>query len=71
MLPKKENIRVVFDKYFNKEINKLPNRNMNLYKRIVDNDKLSKELKAALFDLIYKELAKGRKKRGSGRYNIN
>jgi type I restriction enzyme R subunit len=50
-----ENVKAVFDKYFNKEMTGLLNSNMDFYKRVVDNDKLREKLKAALFDLLYEE----------------
>ncbi|RLI02650.1 type I restriction endonuclease subunit R, partial [Candidatus Bathyarchaeota archaeon] len=59
----KENVKAVFDKYFNQEMNKLLNNNMNFYKRIVDNEKLRNRLKTALFDLLYSEFNKYRKKK--------
>ena len=59
----KENVKAVFDKYFNQEINKLLNGNMNFYKRIVDNEKLKKKVKSALFDLLYFEFNKYKKKK--------
>jgi len=54
----KENVKAVFDKYFNKEMTKLLNSNMKFYKRIVDNEKLKTKLKSALFDLLYFEFNK-------------
>jgi len=62
----KENVKAVFDKYFNKEISKLLNGSMNFYKRIVDNVKLRKRLKADIFDLLYLEYNKMKKKEISG-----
>jgi type I restriction enzyme R subunit len=59
----KENVRAVFDKYFNQEMSKLLNNNMNFYKRIVDNEKLRKRLKADLFDLLYLEYNRIKKKK--------
>ncbi len=58
----KENVKAIFDKYFNQEMNKLLNNNMNFYKRIVDNEKLKKKVKSALFDLLYFEFNKYKKK---------
>lgn len=54
----KENVKAIFDKYFNQEMTDLLNSNMNFYKRIVDNDKLKTKLKTALFDLMYYEFNK-------------
>ena len=51
----KQNVKAVFDKFFNEEMTKLLNSNMKVYKRIVDNDKLRNKLKIALFDLVYFE----------------
>lgn len=50
-----ENVKAVFDKYFNEEMTGLLNSNMEFYKRVVDNEKLREKLKSALFDLIYEE----------------
>ncbi len=58
----KQNVRAVFDKYFNQEMTELLNSNMKFYKRIVDNEKLKKQLKSALFDLLYFEYNKVKKK---------
>ena len=58
----KENVKAVFDRYFNQEVNKLLNRNMNFYKRVVDNEKLRKRLKADIFDLLYLEYNKTKRK---------
>lgn len=57
----KENVKAVFDKYFNLEMTDLLNSNMNFYKRIIDNDKLKNKLKSALFDLLYFEYNKKKK----------
>lgn len=57
----KENVEAVFDKYFNHEMNKLLNNNMNFYKRIVDNEKLRKRLKTDIFNLLYLEYDKMKK----------
>lgn len=65
----KENVKAVFDKYFNQEMNKLLNSNMNFYKRIVDNEKLRKILKTALFDLLYFEFNKYKKKKKHNKNN--
>ena len=57
----KENVKAVFDKYFNQEMTKLLNSNMKFYKRLVDNEKLKTKLKSAIFDLLYFEYNKKRK----------
>jgi type I restriction enzyme, R subunit len=62
----KENVKAVFGKYFNQEMNKLLNGSMNFYKRIVDNVKLRRKLKADIFDLLYLEYNKMKKKEISG-----
>jgi type I restriction enzyme R subunit len=59
----KENVKAVFDKYFNQEMTRLLNSNMKFYKRLVDNEKLKKKLKSALFDLMYFEFNKYKKKK--------
>jgi type I restriction enzyme R subunit len=51
----KENVKAVFDQYFNKEMTHLLKSNMNFYKRVVDNEKLRDQLKAELFKLLYLE----------------
>jgi type I restriction enzyme R subunit len=53
-----ENVKAVFDKYFNQEMTGLLNSNMEFYKRVVDNEKLREKLKSALFDLLYEEFGK-------------
>jgi type I restriction enzyme R subunit len=60
----KQNVKAVFDKYFNQEMIELLNSNMKFYKRIVDNEKLRKQLKSALFELLYFEYNKMKKKSG-------
>lgn len=57
----KENVKAIFDKYFNQEMTRLLNSNMNFYKKLVDNDKLKNKLKSALFDLLYFEYNKKKK----------
>ncbi|MEK6828018.1 MAG: DEAD/DEAH box helicase family protein, partial [Nanoarchaeota archaeon] len=57
----KENVKAVFDKYFNQEMTKLLNSNMKFYKRLVDNEKLKTKLKSAIFDLLYFEYNKKKK----------
>lgn len=57
----KENVKAVFDKYFNQEMTKLLNSNMKFYKRLVDNEKLKTKLKSAIFDLLYFEYNKRKK----------
>jgi type I restriction enzyme R subunit len=51
----KENVKIVFDKFFNEEMTKLLNSNMKFYKKLVDNEKLREKLKSALFDVVYAE----------------
>lgn len=58
----KENVKVIFPKYLDRELSKLLNNNMNFYKRIVDNEKLRKEIESALFELVYFEFNKYKKK---------
>ena len=60
----KDNVKAVFDRFFNEEMVKLLNSNMKFYKRIVDNDKLKRKLKSALFDLVYFEFNKKKKDKG-------
>lgn len=57
----RENVQVVFDKYFNQEMSKLLNSNINFYKRIVDNEKLRERLRTDLFNLLYLEYNKTKK----------
>ncbi|MBN2251618.1 MAG: type I restriction endonuclease subunit R [Candidatus Altiarchaeota archaeon] len=63
----KENVKAVFDKYFNREMTGLLNSDMNFYKKIMDNEKLRNRLKNTLFDLIYLEYNKLLKAEGSKR----
>ena len=53
-----ENVKAVFEKYFDREMTELLNSNMDFYKRVVDNDKLRNTLKLALFDLLYEDYPK-------------
>lgn len=53
-----ENVKAVFDKYFNEEMTGLLKSNMNFYKRVVDNENLRNKLKTALFNLLYDEFNK-------------
>ena len=57
----KENVKAVFDRYFNDEMTKLLNSNMKFYKRLVDNEKLKSRLKTSLLDLVYFEYKKNKK----------
>jgi len=59
----KENVKAVFDKYFWKEIGNLLRNNHGLYKKLIDNDKLRKKLKDSIFDLLYFEFNKYKKKK--------
>jgi len=59
----KENVKAIFDKYFNQELHKLLSSNIAFYKRVVDNEKLQKSLKIALFDLLYFEYDKLKRKK--------
>jgi len=58
----KENVKAVFDKYFNEEMTHLLKSNMNLYKRVVDNEKLRNNLKSALFEWLYEEYRESKRK---------
>ena len=58
----KENVKVVFEKYFSMEMTKLLNNNMKFYKKLVDNDKLRQRLKTALFEMVYSEYLSLKKK---------
>lgn len=57
----RENVKAIFDKFFNEEMVDLLENNMNFYKRVVDIDKLREKLKATLFDLLYMEFENSRK----------
>ncbi len=57
----KQNVKAIFDEYFNQEMTKLLHSNMTFYKRIVDNDKLRTQLKTALLELVYFEYRKNKK----------
>ena len=59
----KENVEIVFPKFFNYELNKLLKSNLDLYKRIVDNEKLRTRLKADLFNLVCLEYRLRKEKR--------
>lgn len=58
----KENVKAVFDKFFDDELTGLLDNNMNFYKKIIDNDDLKKKIKASLFELIYSEYNKLKRK---------
>lgn len=58
----KENVKIVFEKYFSEEMTKLLNSNMKFYKKLVDNDKLRGRLKTALFEMVYSEYLSLKKK---------
>ena len=58
----KENVKVIFPKYLDRELSKLLHNNMNFYKRIVDNEELRKKIESALFELVYFEFNKYEKK---------
>ena len=57
----KQNVKMIFGKYFEKEMHDLLNSNQNLYKRIVDNEQLRDKVRAALFELIYSDYRKNDK----------
>tara|TARA_Y100000310_G_C20029045_1_gene510932 strand:- start:8 stop:460 length:453 start_codon:yes stop_codon:yes gene_type:complete len=63
----KQNVKAVFDRYFNQEMTKLLNSNMKFYKKLVDNDKLRLKLKSSLFDLLYFEFNKKKKHKKKGK----
>jgi type I restriction enzyme R subunit len=54
----KENVKVIFPKYLDRELSKLLNNNMDFYKRIVDNEELREKIESALFELVYFEFNK-------------
>ena len=64
----KENVKIVFEKFFSEEMTKLLNSNMKFYKKLVDNEKLRDTLKADLFNIVYSEyfLLKDKKKASIG-----
>jgi len=51
----RENVKIVFDKYFSEEMTKLLNSNMKFYTKLIDNEKLREKLKSDLFDLVYSQ----------------
>jgi type I restriction enzyme R subunit len=66
----KQNVRAIFDRFMDEEIAKLLSSDMNLYKRIVDNEKLRKRLESALFDLVYQEFNKKKDRENSGQKSL-
>lgn len=58
----KENVKTVFDKYFWGEMTKLLKSNEQLYKRVVDSEQVKDKLKSSLFELIYGEFNKKKRK---------
>jgi type I restriction enzyme R subunit len=57
----KENVKVIFPKYLDRELSKLLSNNMDFYKRIVDNEELRKKIESTLFELVYFEFNKYKK----------
>ncbi len=51
----RENVGVIFDRFFGEEMKKLLDSNWKFYKKLVDNQKLRDRLKSDLFDLIYSQ----------------
>jgi len=51
----KENVKPIFDKFFDQEMSELLKNDLNLYKKIVDNEKLRNQIRTSLFELIYSE----------------
>jgi type I restriction enzyme R subunit len=59
----KQNVRAIFERFLDEEIAKLLSSDMDLYKCIVDNEKLRKRLESELFDLVYQEYNKKDKRK--------
>ncbi|AMK15496.1 hypothetical protein [Methanobrevibacter olleyae] len=51
----KENVAAIFDRYFDKELNKHIQSNFDFFKKINDNDLLKEDLKNKLLDVVYDE----------------
>jgi len=56
----KSSIKAVFGKFFNGVMTEILNKNMNFYKKIVDNDKLKKSLEVGLFEMVYRKHKKNK-----------
>lgn len=54
----KTNVRAVFGKFFDGVMSEILNKNMDFYKKIMDNEKLKKNLEAGLFEMIYDKYKK-------------
>ena len=59
-------MKAIFEHFFDTEITKLLNGNMNFYKKLVDNDKLRHRVREDVFDLIYYEYKKTKKQKENG-----
>lgn len=49
----KNNVRAVFGKFFDGVMSEILNKNMDFYKKIMDSEKLKKNLEAGLFEMVY------------------
>lgn len=54
--PDKENIKLRFNEYFENEVFELQDKNFNLFKKIMDDNKFNGILKDLLFDLVYSNI---------------
>ena len=54
---KKENLRAVFDDYFNDELMSVRKNNKQFFSKIISNSQLRNELKNYLLDLLYEDQA--------------
>ena len=57
----KSSVKAVFGKFFNDVMSEILNKNMNFYKKIVDNDKLKNSLETGLFEMVYRKHRKKKK----------
>ena len=57
----KGSVKAVFGKFFDNVMSEILNKNMDFYKKIVDNDKLKKSLESGLFEMVYSKHKKKKK----------
>lgn len=57
----KQNVKMIFGKYFEKEMHDLLSSDQNLYKRIIDNEQLRDKVRSSLFELVYSDYKKNNK----------
>ncbi len=59
----KDNVKAVFEDYFNEELSKILKSNTRFYKKVNDDEKVRRELKNSLLELIYLEYRRRQRKK--------